>query len=496
MSNLALIQSRASNEARQVMDHVWDQFVATGEWPLRREVSSQFGGRNQLKAILADLDFGYIIEADPDHAPVMKMQLHGILCTRDSRKHCELLKAYLRLLRDTNKERPTPKRTDQAQTAATLRLEPREVPMLGRLLSFVSDRGVFKASYSTAPKTYETWSYDIPDSIDEIPDADLSEYFDGLLPSYSDARSIWRNERQAPGAVPAADFDESQDFMGSISQPVEPGPFDRIYEVFVSSTFEDLEDERKHVMGVLVERRCLPTGMEHFSASARPPWERVKRDIEGCDYYLLILAGRYGSMVPDKGIGFTESEYDFARSIGKPVLAFFHENILTLTLGKSERTDAGRERLEKFRQKVETGGLTIKKWTDPADLGSAVKSAIHDEIRSNPRPGWVRLDRASATVPAQKSDPLNQMDAEERRSAEKLLECIWGARDRQLGKSEIPAVLGLPADKASVLRDRVCQTGLMNRMDNAEQPGNDWYYLTDDGKGYVIREIEIGRAHV
>src|ERR1017187_3227178 len=106
MSNLALIQSRASNEARQVMDHVWDQFVATGEWPLRREVSSQFGGRNQLKAILADLDFGYIIEADPDHAPVMKMQLHGILCTRDSRKHCELLKAYLRLLRDTNKERP------------------------------------------------------------------------------------------------------------------------------------------------------------------------------------------------------------------------------------------------------------------------------------------------------------------------------------------------------------------------------------------------------
>ena len=328
MSNLDKIQSRASIEGRQVLDHVWDQFVAIGEWPLRREVSSQFGGRDKLKTILDDLDFGYIFEGDPDHAPLMKMQLHGILCTRDFWKHSELLKAYLRLLRDANKQRPTPKAIDQAQAATALRLDPHEVPMLGRLLSIVSDRGVFRAGHTTDPKTYATWSFSVPDQIDDIPEGDVAAFFDGLLPNYADSRGIWRSERQAAGAAAAAAFQESEELMGNVSQPAEPGPFDRIYEVFVSSTFEDLKEERAHVMWVLVERRCLPTGMEHFSASSRPAWDRIKRDIEACDYYLLILAGRYGSMVPGDAIGYTEREYDYARSIDKPVLAFFHADIM------------------------------------------------------------------------------------------------------------------------------------------------------------------------
>jgi len=488
MSDLDRVQSRASKEARQVLDCVWDQFVSTGEWPLRREVSPQFGGRDKLKAILADLDFGYIFEADPDHAPVMKMQLHGILCTRDFWKHGELLKAYLRLLRDANKQRPTPKAIDQAQAVSALRLNPHEVPMLGRLLAIVSDRGVFRAGHTTDPKTYATWSFTVPDQIDEIPEGDMAAFFDGLLPNYADSRSIWRSERQAAGAVAAAGFEEREELMGNVSQSAEPGPFDRIYEVFVSSTFEDLKEEREHVMRVLVERRCLPTGMEHFSASSRPPTERIERDIRSCDYYLLILAARYGSMVQGEAIGYTEREYDYARSVGKPVLAFFHADIMALPASKHENTDAGRELLDKFWQKVKTGGLTIKKWTNVTDLGSAVKSALHDEILSNPRPGWVRSEHKSTTpaaAAAQKIDPLTQMDGEDRRYAEKLLESIWGAINQRLGKTEIPAALGLPADKSSVLRDRVCETGLVNRMDNAEQPGNDWYHLTGEGNEYV-----------
>jgi len=494
--NLSRIQSRASKDARQVLEHVWDQFVATGEWPLRREVSSQFGGREKLKANLADLDFGYIFEDDPDHAPVMKMQLHGILCTRDSRKHGELLTAYLRLLRDANRQRPTPKGIDQAQAASALRLEAHEIPMLGRLLSIVSDRSVFRANYTTNPKTYETWSFSVPDSVDEIPDGDAADFLDSLLPNYADSRSIWRSTRQTAGAIAAGNFEEFAEFMGSVSQPADSGPFDRIYEVFVSSTFEDLKEERQHVMGVLVERRCLPTGMEHFSASSRPPSERIERDIRSCDYYLLILAGRYGSMVPGEAIGYTEREYDYARSIGKPVLAFFHADIMTLPAFKHENTDAGRELPNKFGKKVETSGLTLKKWTNPTDLGSAVKSAIHDEILSNPRAGWVRSEYKS-TAPAaamvQKTDPLMQMDREDRRYAEKLLESIWGGTDQRLEKTDIPAILRLPEDKAAVLRDRVCETGLMNRMDNAERPGNDWYHLTGDGKEYVIAKGIHGR---
>ncbi|HDV1518665.1 TPA: DUF4062 domain-containing protein, partial [Salmonella enterica subsp. enterica serovar Aberdeen] len=37
---------------------------------------------------------------------------------------------------------------------------------------------------------------------------------------------------------------------------------DKRYQVFVSSTFADLEEERQEVMQALLELDCMPAGME------------------------------------------------------------------------------------------------------------------------------------------------------------------------------------------------------------------------------------------
>ena len=39
------------------------------------------------------------------------------------------------------------------------------------------------------------------------------------------------------------------------------------YQVFVSSTYEDLQEERKKVMEALLQMNCFPVGMEYFNAS-------------------------------------------------------------------------------------------------------------------------------------------------------------------------------------------------------------------------------------
>jgi hypothetical protein len=39
---------------------------------------------------------------------------------------------------------------------------------------------------------------------------------------------------------------------------------DRRYHVFVSSTYEDLREERREVMQALLALDCIPTGMELF----------------------------------------------------------------------------------------------------------------------------------------------------------------------------------------------------------------------------------------
>ena len=76
---------------------------------------------------------------------------------------------------------------------------------------------------------------------------------------------------------------------------------DKRYQVFVSSTFEDLQEERKEVMQALLELDCIPAGMELFPAADEAQWTLIKRVIDDCDYYLVIVGGRYGS-VNDEGM--------------------------------------------------------------------------------------------------------------------------------------------------------------------------------------------------
>lgn len=79
------------------------------------------------------------------------------------------------------------------------------------------------------------------------------------------------------------------------------------YQVFVSSTYQDLQEERQEVMHALLELDCIPAGMELFPAANESQWSLIKRVIEDCDYYVLILGGRYGSCGPD-GLSYTEME--------------------------------------------------------------------------------------------------------------------------------------------------------------------------------------------
>lgn len=83
------------------------------------------------------------------------------------------------------------------------------------------------------------------------------------------------------------------------------------YQIFLSSTFSDLEVERRKVMQTLLEMDCIPSGMEFFPASDEETFDFIKTVIDSCDYYVLIVAARYGSVAPD-GISYTEKEYDYA----------------------------------------------------------------------------------------------------------------------------------------------------------------------------------------
>jgi len=161
------------------------------------------------------------------------------------------------------------------------------------------------------------------------------------------------------------------------------------YQVFVSSTYEDLRNERQEVMQALLELDCMPAGMELFPAADESQWSLIKRVIDECDYYVVILGGRYGSCDPD-GMGYTEKEYRYALEIGKPTIAFLHKDPAEILAGKTESTENGKVKLAAFRELLEK--KLCKHWSSAAELGSVVSRSLVRLIKDSPAIGWVRAD--------------------------------------------------------------------------------------------------------
>ncbi|MDD5277369.1 MAG: DUF4062 domain-containing protein [Methylovulum sp.] len=166
------------------------------------------------------------------------------------------------------------------------------------------------------------------------------------------------------------------------------------YQVFVSSTYADLQDERKKVIQTLLELDCIPAGMELFPATDEDQFEFIKRIIDDCDYYLLIIGGRYGSVTAE-GISYTELEYEYALERGLKVIALLHEKPEQIPFVKSEQNPDLRIRLQGFRDKAATGRV-VKFWQHKEELPGIVALSLSKTIKLFPAVGWVRADKVSS----------------------------------------------------------------------------------------------------
>jgi hypothetical protein len=169
---------------------------------------------------------------------------------------------------------------------------------------------------------------------------------------------------------------------------------DKRFQVFVSSTYTDLREERQAVISALLQLDAIPSGMELFPVADEDAWTLICKVIAECDYYLLLIGGKYGS-VDGEGISFTEREYDFAVANGKRVMAFLHGDPDKIPAGKSEKQDDARARLERFRQKVETA-KHVKYWTSAENLAGQVALNYSHFLKAYPAPGWIRADDAAS----------------------------------------------------------------------------------------------------
>lgn len=160
------------------------------------------------------------------------------------------------------------------------------------------------------------------------------------------------------------------------------------FQIFVSSTFSDLVEERKIVQEAIFRLEHFPAGMEAFPATDDDAWGLIKQVITDSDYYLLIVGGRYGSCDAN-GTSYTEKEYEFALEKNIPVIAFVHANLTSLQHGKVEADLEGRLKLNAFTERVKSKHH-VRFWNNPLELQGAIYPAIQQLIRTKPALGWTR----------------------------------------------------------------------------------------------------------
>lgn len=168
------------------------------------------------------------------------------------------------------------------------------------------------------------------------------------------------------------------------------------YQIFVSSTYKDLVEERQIAIDIILKLNQIPAGMENFPAASITVFDHIKKIIDESDFFLLILAGKYGSCAPNEEISYTEKEYDYALSKGKFVIPILHKDLSGLPINKVDTDMNLREKLEKFRAKVMTNIALF--WTGLHDLDRAISTSLSNAINENQNKmtGWIRNESNNA----------------------------------------------------------------------------------------------------
>jgi len=202
-------------------------------------------------------------------------------------------------------------------------------------------------------------------------------------------------------------------------------------QVFVSSTYLDLIPERQAAVEAILKSGNLPAGMELFTAGNKSQWEVIQRWISESDVYMLILGGRYGSIEPSSGLSYTELEYDFAVTSGKPFFAVvIREETLEDRIkefGSSVIEKESSDKLKTFREKVLSKMSSF--FSDHKDVKLAVLETVPQLAQEYELTGWVRATEIPDTKAL--ADELSRLHAENKSLHEKL-----EAKTSQLEKSK------------------------------------------------------------
>lgn len=165
------------------------------------------------------------------------------------------------------------------------------------------------------------------------------------------------------------------------------------YQIFLSSTFQDLQELRSTAVNVIMRLGHIPAGMELFPATDKRQWAVIEKAVEDSDYYVLIVGGRYGSVLDHRS--YTEAEYDLAVAKGIPIIPLLAVDAVAIFRSRNDEPSDHLDRLNLFRERL-GGNHTCQYWNTEAEFSAQLFQGILEAIADRPRDGWVRGSAAAS----------------------------------------------------------------------------------------------------
>lgn len=156
---------------------------------------------------------------------------------------------------------------------------------------------------------------------------------------------------------------------------------ERMYRIFISSTYCDLKRERSSIQKAILEMGHYPICMETFVSTDSHQMDFIIEQLNTADVYIIILGNRYGTMAENDTRSYTEREYIYAKEIGLPVFAFLNNKI-------DEKIIDNPVKFKEFYNKLKNENhLTL--WNSSSDLIQSVVSTLNYNFKNN-YGGWIR----------------------------------------------------------------------------------------------------------
>jgi nucleoside 2-deoxyribosyltransferase len=186
-------------------------------------------------------------------------------------------------------------------------------------------------------------------------------------------------------------------------------------QVFVSSTFTDLIEERQAAVEAILRAGHIPAGMELFTAGDESQMEVIKRWIDESDVYLLILGERYGSIEPKSGKSYTYIEYEYAINQSKPLFAcVVNDSAIDERLkqkGRNVIEQNNPQKLKEFREFV--CAKMVRFWSEPKDIKLCILETLPEFAQREDLRGWTRpVEQVNAVALADEIARLSKENAD------------------------------------------------------------------------------------